>query len=1416
MQQIRPLPGSEAGQLPAADRKINLSTELKLEDAPNFDTTEEVKLPDTPRGRLDRWQRKLLDLSLRNSLLNFRAGKRSARIVAPDPAALEDALALRKELRLLAHPGIMTGIDPRDAEIHRQRYKSDAVADMAHKALEKSDVYIELGKEDLEDRLTELYRAAKTAMEEGGTNILYLAIGFLSWTKDKTSSDKTHKAPLILLPVQLQRKSIKSGFRLTATDDEPRFNPTLLQMLLQDYRIRIPSLEKELPKDDSGLHVKKIWDMVQQAVKEIPHWEVSPECVISTFSFAKFLMWKDLVDRTAQLKRNPIVRHLIETPREPYGEGAQNFPDVKKLDVIRLPQSVFCPMAADSSQLAAVIAAADGKDFVLIGPPGTGKSQTICNIITQCLAEEKKVLFVSEKMAALEVVHRRLAKAGLGEFCLELHSAKARKTDVLSNLKRAWEARSDANETQWLRHAEQLHKTRTLLNKFVNHLHMARRNGLSVFQAIGIACVRQNLPQLHLSWASHDAHDEADFEKLKDAASQLGALAVVLEDAEAKDLTLVKSSQWTIAWADRFMTASKRMAIAGKTLVEAATIFADTASLPKIRLNRNGRAILAGLAAILPQAAGHDWGFMAKPGSEQVILALAGIAQHASAHARAQTDLSSPYRPETTSCDLESLNKEWNAAQAIWWPKRIFSKARIRKILRSLLIDGKVKPDPGKDLGILIELHKLEQEIAELSLIASQATELSLGLKTNFEAVRIAAGFFAKLSSCLKQLTHDSGRASEWNQALHALFTTGNSLLSPGARVERACVELIDAVNEYEVAERELLEVTGSSAELFDKVGAETPEGMIAIAGKLSAAESKLRNWCAWQASKAQAVALGIGELAEAVEAGRVSAADSLRAFEANYCRWWLRGTIDNDEVLRSFVSIQHERHIDDFKRLDDHFTNLTRDIIKARLCAGMPHPNSLPKGESEWGFLRHEMEKKKRHAPVRHLIASLPSVLTKLSPCLLMSPLSVAQYLSPETAPFDVVIFDEASQIPVWDAVGAMARGKQTVIVGDPKQLPPTNFFNRAEGDEDLGIDLEDDLESILDECLGANLPSISLNWHYRSRHESLITFSNHRYYAGRLVTFPSPATEDRAVSFHYVADGVYEKGGARTNLPEARAVVADVLSYIRNPDFRGMTHGIVTFNAEQQSLILDLLDEERRKDFEVDGYFSEDAAESLFVKNLESVQGDERDYIWFSIGFGPDRTRSISMNFGPINQRGGERRLNVAITRARHGLRVFSSIRASEIDLARTAAVGVRDLRHFLEFAEYGVRAIPEMNMGSLGDHESPFETAVADALSRKGWRCLPQIGVSSFRIDLGVVHPEEPGRFLAGIECDGATYHRSATARDRDKLRQRILADLGWKIIRIWSTDWWLDPEGTLAKADRQLHSALEADISSRRAT
>jgi len=732
---------------------------------------------------------------------------------------------------------------------------------------------------------------------------------------------------------------------------------------------------------------------------------------------------------------------------------------------------------------------------------------------------------------------------------------------------------------------------------------------------------------------------------------------------------------------------------------------------------------------------------------------------------------------------------------------------------RGRLVDEHPQVEEGRcgaslksDFELLKQRATVERDLADLADLRELVPVWS-DLKTKLDVARQAVAFQGKMAIAVAKLALNPEQIAVYKAPLKTLLGDGNALLEPEGAIVLAGVALREKLGLLQERSSQLTSIGHFTETGVDETAHLSLSDLKKNCETVVSSEPRLRAWCAWRKVRDEAFAVGLAPIVQAMESGVITSGKVRRVLEVNYARWWLNTTVDNEEVIRTFVSVEHEQRIRDFRALDDKFTELTKDWLRARLCADLPSQDSVSRS-SEWGLLRHEMGKKTKHIPLRELMTRAPEALTKLTPCLLMSPLSIAQYLPPASTPFDLVIFDEASQIPVWDAIGAMARGKQVVMVGDPKQLPPTSFFDRAESTAD-DEDVEADLESILDECISANLPMRNLNWHYRSRHESLIAFSNQRYYQSKLVTFPSPFTADQAVRLRPVA-GVYDKGGSRTNLIEARALVADLVARLQSPVFRESkrTVGVVTFNGEQQKLIMDMLDEACRKDPSLDSYFAESELEPVFVKNLESVQGDERDIIYFSTTYGKDAAGAMSMNFGPMNRPGGERRLNVAITRARQELVLFSTLRPEHIDLARTQAVGVRDLKHFLEFAERGPRAMAEANFGSVGGFDSPFEEAVAAALAKKGWQIHTQIGVSSFRVDLGVVHPDAPGRFLAGVECDGATYHRSATARDRDKLREFVLRGLGWEIVRIWSTDWWVDAAGTAEKVHQCLNELLAA--------
>ena len=1394
---------ARSGQ-PGSDETV--SVELTLEEAPtlpDFDEGVEVEImPETPEGRLERWQRKLLDLSARNPLLSHKSEKTSLRLICPEPGLLEDRLAEGARISINAVP--RPTAQGQDEDLHRQRTGEVITDEYARDALDKRQVLVDLPEEELTRRAVDVYRKTQTALQEGGANTLYLALGFLLWKRDE-KDERRFRAPLILLPVTLERKSVRSGIKMLAHDDEPRFNTTLLEMLRKYFDIDIRNLDGALPEDHSGIDVNGIWDTVRKAVKEAPGFEVVEDVVLGHFSFAKFLMWKDLVDRTDLLRENPVVKHLIDTPRDPYPSSIQ-FVNGDQLDRDYKPSDLMAPLPADSYQMAAIATADRGKDFVIIGPPGTGKSQTISNLIAHLLGKGKTVLFVSEKTAALEVVYRRLNNIGLGRFCLELHSNKARKADVLNQLRHAWNPSQGQKVEDWHKEAARLQVLRDQLNRVVDRLHIRRRNGLTAHYAIGVKIRDEHLAArvTFSSWPSADYHDDVRLAALHESVEKLRIQAAAVEHITDSPFKLVSNWDWSPQWEGHVVERAGHLSAATSATDRACQTLLDIIgiSLPDLSMARlNG---VADLATILLESYRKQTAYALEPDGSDQIEALQDAVHRLKAYAEAQAALSCAYDPMAwRKLDGNDIARQWQEANAAWWLKRFFSRRSVLKGMKAGGAQG--VPNPELDANTLIKLRqegeaidRLDNQLSSFKDWSGHVTspDVPLALQTLGSRVRIAVG----------QLADDTQALVDVRGKVRALMYEGNDLLAPEAAVGRAAQAYLLAHEGLRNACEAFEAVAGQSVrEHFAHTGSAL-NAIRETAETISSRHAELHDWCGWRRRRTEALDLELGPLVEAIEKGNVPTEEIEATFEAAYCTWWSGAVIGEDSVLKAFSTPEHVAIIEKFREIDTLFQELTGAYIEAKLSGNLPETDDVTRNSS-WGVLRRELQKKTKHKPVRQLIKDIPDVLTTLAPCLMMSPLSVAQYLPAEQALFDVVIFDEASQITVWDAIGALARGRQVIVAGDPKQMPPTNFFARADDNQDGAVDSEGDLESILDEMLGSSIPQRTLNLHYRSRRESLISFSNSRYYDNSLVTFPAPVHPDLGVRL-VRPSGFYARGKARHNEGEAKAIVAEIMRRLTHEDqsIRKQSIGVVTFNTEQQSLIENLLDSARSANPGIEWAFSvnpETTLEPVFVKNLETVQGDERDVILFSITFGPDQSDHVTMNFGPLNREGGERRLNVAMTRARSEMVVFSTLNPDRIDLSRTQARGVTDLKHFLEYAERGPSALGAAVYGSRGDFESPFESAVARALRDKGWDVHPQVGVSAYRIDLGVVHPDVPGIYLAGVECDGAMYHSSAFARERDKIRQAVLEGLGWTMLRLWSTDWWTNR----AKALETLHTSLQ---------
>ncbi len=1367
--------------------------------------------------RLARWKTSLLDLSLRNRLLNLKDSKKSIPLLCPDIAALEDSLAAGEAFRLRPRADAWGTGDPRDASLYREQTGGDAMADYLREEMSQRRLHAALSERDLDARLTDIERTTRLGLEEGGANTLFLALGFLVWT-ESAGSDIEHRAPILLVPMNIERKSVREGFRVHLSDEEPRINVTLLQKLKVDFGISIEGLDP-LPEDDSGLDIRKILRTIRGAIKREPRWKVEDDASLTILTFSRFLMWLDLEANAEELKKNAIVRHLIETPNELFDPGAP-FPELETLDDRYPPSETFCPLHADSSQLCAIHAAAEGRTFVLQGPPGTGKSQTITNLIAHCLTVGKRVLFVAQKRAALDVVHKRLKDVGLGPFCLELHSNKATKESFRAQVRDALAVAGAGTSEHWEIETNRLAEQRKSLNGYARSLHKPLAFGKSAYWVISRLIHYEGEPKITLDFGSPERRTAEEFERMRAFVRELAEAVRISGDPAGHPLGPVRLSNWAYGIDDDIRRAiqtakeaHQKLGATGLAVLSDLEFTMDEVSLCDLKL-------AAELTALLETAPGVPEAILSEPDWQRARGELIGWLELGSECASRRSALLETYTEGILALDLPGLLEKLRARKDAWFWKKWRLESFIRKAVQPVRKDGKkpkdlicIEEELSRALSIVQDSARLEARGEVLSRLLGSSWQ---GLESQWEELRRVLAWVGRLRAVLDRAPGaDLDAKLKARGAWARLATEGRVLFAPGAPAAERGRAFRDALQSFDCQRTHLANLLQLDYQMAWGGDADTKmlERAHSTLRNLAENLSRLREWSHYRASRAAAAENHLADLVEALEQGRIGVNQLETVFDYSFAHWWARNVLNSIPALAGFIGERHNMKIREFRELDEKVADLTKKEIFARIAGGMPRAAAAGQrtpASSEVGLLQRFAQGGRK--TIRHIFKECPNSLARYKPCVLMSPLSVAQFIGADFPKFDLVVFDEASQMPTYDAIGAIARGNQLIVVGDSRQLPPTSFFERQRGDEEYSEDdLPEELESILEEAEAAGLTTLRLDWHYRSRHESLIAFSNRQYYENRLLTFPAALSEHPRLGVRWceVSDGVYDHGKTRTNRKEAEAVVAEIVRRLRDPREQNNSVGVVTFSQAQQGLIEDLLDSTRSKYPEIEPYFTT-VSEPVFVKNLETVQGDERDVILFSICYGPDAAGVIRMNFGPLNNKGGERRLNVAITRARKQLLVFSRLRPEQIDLSRTEAAGVHHLRTFLDFAKRGQVAFVEEVTRTTGEVESPFEQSVLDELTKRSWRVDAQVGCSGYRIDLAVRDPDAPGRYILGIECDGANYHSARSARDRDRLRQTVLESLGWRLHRVWSTDWWLQRPREIAKLEEALELAKQSFV------
>ena len=1331
-------------------------------------------------GRLDAWKARLIDLGKRNRLLYFRETRRGT-----------------LPLNNVGLDGLWSHVSRDGAEMVFVSEDAPEAPDGGARERRAGEaaltVQTSLSEADLERTLTNLYRKSRESVAELGVHTLYLALGLLHWCESE-SSDEEIRSPLVLVPVELVRRK-GGGMSLRSLDEPPVANIALAEKLRRDFSLELPNLGAS---ETQPLNLSAYLERVEDVAKDLPRGEVRRSSVLAILSFVKLVMYEDLRRNTERALSHPVVRALCGALPD---QAEWDVPSGGRLDCEVPYDASYEVLDADSSQREAIGAARAGRSFVLVGPPGTGKSQTIANLMAAMVADGKRVLFVSEKAAALEVVLSRLQECGLSEFCLDLHRFRGDKRAILGQL----EARLRATDGPRAVASVDLHQAeacRSQLNEYAHALH----------EPFGAA---QKTPyEMHGTLA--ELAEAPDLEFTADGAmaglgsAWFGQVNILLGDV-ASLARVYAEGQGHPWWGFRYAVgdpktrgelrrALQRLRESAERAVEVAEQVAKAigVSVPCTLDHAARLARAVGLVESLhPGVAQPAW---ADRGSLEDDANHAGAAcEAAAALTSARGTLAETYRDSLYAVDLRAVCQRFDEYRRSWW-RRLLGARRDVDALRGHAHEGAARRrfrEWAADVDRMREAMDLERWFASKETeLRAAAGEGYGGLGTDWRLVMQDLATVAQLKTAL-----GGECTSHWlGECMQRL---GDTALVPEGRGEELTKEVKRA---------------GDFAGYFRGCFSEEsdPFGGIALRG-LSAeglgewAErhlvrfNEIEDWAELARVAKRARELGVGSFHEALLGHPEAVPEARGAFYKRVCHLWLAEAYATRPALSQFGLARMEQLVRMFRELDLGAVKCGAERTRRRAREGQ-RPASQLRASGQLAVLKHEIGKQRRHKPMRQLLQEIPELVQALTPCMLMSPLSVSQYLASDRLQFDLVIFDEGSQVKPEDAITAVMRGDGLVVAGDPKQLPPTDFFEASLLDDyDDDASGEAPLDSVLDECM-TWMPEVLLKWHYRSRDDSLIAFSNHHFYDNRLVTFPNASCAERELGlfFEHCARGVYDRGKSRTNRTEARQVAA-LVGRLRQR-YPNDSLGVVALSQAQQEAIYEAIQELARTDPLYEGLLAaNDDPEGFFVKNLETVQGDERDTIILSIGYGRDQTGQLTMHFGPLNKTGGERRLNVAVTRARNRVVIVSSITAA--DMPRTASQGPTLLRSYLEYAEKGPPALVSGADGGLGDVESPFEDAVRRALVGKGLEVRAQVGCSAYRVDLAVVDPGSPGRYLIGIECDGSSYHSARTARDRDRLRQQVLEGLGWRIMRIWSTDWVRNPDRQIERVLQEVTMARE---------
>ncbi|MFO0810486.1 MAG: DUF4011 domain-containing protein [Gemmataceae bacterium] len=1298
--------------------------------------------------------------------------------------------------------------------VTKKKAAIEPVASIPAAATDNADPHLDsilhtvLAPEELDRRLLRLDTDAKALRDEKGVNILYLVLGFLQWFEDGKPDTPRH-APLLLVPVRLERANVGTRFNLVYAKDDIVTNLTLKIRLKVDFGIDLPDVP-----DVEELAPSAYFADVKKAIAGQKNWDVlADDMVLWFFSFTKLLMYRDLDPANwpahCRLEDRPLIRGLLQ---DGFPSVAPLCPEGQLIDTILDPAQTAHVIDSDSSQSLAIEEACRGRSLIVQGPPGTGKSQAITNLIAGAVKAGKTVLFVAEKMAALEVVKRRLDNIGLGDMCLELHSESASKQAVLKELDRTLKLGKPVPPAELSKVIQRLKDTRDRLNQHAAAMHTPLTpSGLTPYRVltdlIDLRLAHTKVPDFQMAGA--EQWPVAQFEQhaaaVADYARGLGELGCPPEKhpwrGSQLDRILPLDLERLVASIPGVVAKLEPMWAAARTLAQR---LGDDPPTTLGHVGRLLRSLRAVLAAPPIDPAAHGGTVWADHRDK-----LTAMGDHARAILAARTELQGVVTDRAWDADVAQAHDDYARRGQSWFRLLFPSYRAARRTLRGLLVGPQPKTYEER-LAILDKLDKYRQgtkKLVEANDLGTKAFgRFWLGAQTDWKQIDAIESWDAATAQA---------NTSPRFRAMLGLLDDRPALTRAADDLEKQFTAVLaDLQTTFASVKLDLATAfahptpkpgTGTAAfeAALAAIGPAADESLLDLKERLTAWHTqpeRLQHWRRHVESRTKVRAVGDGTFAKQTDTGTIPPADMPAAFAFAYREAIFRQMLRDHPPLANFDGADYQRLIDDFQTLDQERILLARTEVADYHYTNIGKPRG-PAMKEAVGLLRQEMQKKRRNLPLRQLLHRAGPAVQAIKPVFMMSPLSVAEFLEPGAVEFDLLLIDEASQVRPVEALGAAARCRQMVVVGDDKQMPPTQFFGVVVGDVPVDDGADDaamqagDVESILGLAIARNMPQRMLRWHYRSKHQSLIAVSNREFYENQLYILPSPErTGELGLKFHFVDGGRFID---RINPVEAKVVAEAVLDHAaKHPNW---TLGVGAFSVTQRDAVLKEVEKLRRERPGTEAFFDPNAPDPFFVKNLENIQGDERDVIFVSVGYGPDEAGRVSLNFGPVSAGGGERRLNVLMTRARRRCEIFSSLRAEDIDLSRATGAGPAVFRAFLQYAQAGDQSTAKAVAGT-----DRLPELIRKQLTDKGYEVRTHVGEAGVFIDLAVVDPDHPDRYLLGVECDGPSYQSSRTARDRDRLRRQVLQAQGWTLYRVWSLDWFQQPTEQLQK----LVNAIEA--------